>query len=142
MPRNGIADAQALYRKVLTLDPKNIMAANNLAVLLALHRKAPEAVELSRQAIDRAGPLAPLLDTRGTAYLSAGQVERALGDLEEAVSQHPTAPRVTITWLGPTGRLRTAVERCWHIRKPRSSDSMPAPCTPWKRRVRKVTGGA
>lgn len=87
------ADAQAIYRKILAADPRNVMAANNLAVLLALRRKGPEALEWSRQAIEQAGPQAPLLDTRGTAYLSAGQVKPALDDLEEAVAQHPTAPR-------------------------------------------------
>ena len=113
------ADAQTLYRKVLAADPKNVMAANNLAVLLALHQKAPEAVELSRQAIDHAGPLAPLLDTRGTAYLSAGQTEHAVGDLEEAVAQQPSAPRY-YHLRGPIGRRRTAARPCWLIRKPRS----------------------
>lgn len=87
------ADAQNLYRKALALDPGNIIAANNLAVLLTFHRQIPEAMELSRQTIDSAGPLAPLLDTRGTAYLSAGKLEQAVGDLEEAVAQQPTAAR-------------------------------------------------
>lgn len=88
------AEAQELYRKVLKTDPKNPVANNNLAMLL-VHQpdKAGEAVALSQKAIEQAGPAPVLLDTRAQAYLAAGQHERAVGDLEEAVAVQPTAPR-------------------------------------------------
>lgn len=87
-------EALALYQQVLEADPKNPVANNNLAVLLALHeRQAAKALELSQRAIEHAGPAPALLDTRALAYLAAGQHERAVADLEEAIRLEPTGTR-------------------------------------------------
>jgi cellulose synthase operon protein C len=87
-------EAQALYQQVLQADPQNPVANNNLAVLFALHeRQAAKALELSQRAIEQAGPAPALLDTRALAYLAAGQHERAVADLEEAIRLEPTGTR-------------------------------------------------
>jgi tetratricopeptide (TPR) repeat protein len=87
-------EARALYQQVLEADPQNAVANNNLAVLFALHdRQAAKALELSQRAIEEAGPAAALLDTRALAYLAAGQHERAVADLEEAIRLEPTGNR-------------------------------------------------
>jgi tetratricopeptide (TPR) repeat protein len=67
---------------------------NNLAVLLSLHKKQPEeSLKLIEKAIAVAGPLPALLDTRASAYVAAGQPEKALADLAEAINDEPRPNR-------------------------------------------------
>jgi tetratricopeptide (TPR) repeat protein len=87
------ADAQTLYERILEREPKNAIACNNLAVLLALKKKDKEALELSQRALDLEGPAPSLLDTRALAYLATSKNELAVRDLEQAVVLHPTATR-------------------------------------------------
>jgi len=87
-------EALALYQRVLEAEPNNPVANNNMAMLVALHqRQAARALELSQRAIEHAGPAPALLDTRGLAYLAAGQHEQAVSDLEEAIRLEPTGTR-------------------------------------------------
>ena len=51
------------------------------------------AVALFKRAIEIAGPMPVLLDTRGMVYLSMGLADLAKSDLEEAVQGQPTATR-------------------------------------------------
>jgi tetratricopeptide (TPR) repeat protein len=85
-------DAKQIYRAVIGRNPRHQMALNNLAWLLALHEgNGQEALKLIDTAIDAAGPVPNLLDTRGVVRLAAGQGEQAVGDLSEAVAQAPVA---------------------------------------------------
>lgn len=90
-------DAEKMYRRVLEPDnePKNMVALNNLAWLLAQHsndaRKYQEALVLIEEAVDGIGRRADLMDTRGLIYLKLGQNENALADFREAVANVPTA---------------------------------------------------
>jgi tetratricopeptide (TPR) repeat protein len=85
------AEAVALYRRVLAADPRNVVAGNNLAFLLAVRGdKGGEAPRLIQEAIAEAGPQAELLDTRAVVYLAGGAAAQALGDLQEAVAQAPS----------------------------------------------------
>jgi Flp pilus assembly protein TadD len=81
------ADAVAIFRRVLEIDPDNALTLNNLATILA---EAPasreEALELIQQAIEIAGRQSALLDTQGTIFLDAGNVEQAILCLEEATA--------------------------------------------------------
>jgi tetratricopeptide (TPR) repeat protein len=82
--------AEAGYRKVLQMDPGNVMALNNLAFLLAVRGAgAAEALELITRALRVAGPTAELLDTRAQVYLALGRGEKARDDLAEAIGQQP-----------------------------------------------------
>lgn len=86
-------EAETLYRQVLARDRRDFVALNNLAWLLALKQaKGTEALDLIREAIELVGPLPDLRDTRALAYLTLGQGDRAVEDLEEAVAASP-APR-------------------------------------------------
>jgi tetratricopeptide (TPR) repeat protein len=85
------ADAEQTWRKVLEIDPKNVMALNNLACLLSYrHDPGIEALELVNRAIDLVGPDAELLDTRGLVFLARKDWKLALPDLETAVKLKPT----------------------------------------------------
>ncbi|HEV3115488.1 MAG TPA: tetratricopeptide repeat protein, partial [Gemmataceae bacterium] len=84
-------DAEELYRRVIAHDPRNIVALNNLAYLLAFEEnRGAEALDMIERAVTLAGASAELLDTRGVAFVAAGQPAAALKDLEEAISEAPT----------------------------------------------------
>jgi tetratricopeptide (TPR) repeat protein len=53
-------------------------------------RDLDEALALVNRAIDAAGPLPLLLDTRAAVYLALGKLEPALADLREAVASEPS----------------------------------------------------
>jgi predicted Zn-dependent protease len=80
-------EAEAVHRRILAADPDNVVALNNLAFLLALRGgDAAEALRLVNLALERAGPLPALLDTRAVIYLKAGQAEDASRDARRAVA--------------------------------------------------------
>lgn len=84
--------AAQTYRTILELEPKNVLAYNNLAMLLALkERKAGDALELVRKAKKLVGPLPDLLDTEGTILIQTGDFARATEVLNEALGEIPTA---------------------------------------------------
>ncbi|MCI0459244.1 MAG: tetratricopeptide repeat protein [Gemmataceae bacterium] len=89
-------EAVDLYHKTVRLDPRDALARNNLAWLLALKEegKGEEALGLIEEAIKIAGPRGPLLDTRGVIHLTLGQVRPAIDDLKQAVAEAPTPGRL------------------------------------------------
>jgi tetratricopeptide (TPR) repeat protein len=95
--RGRYADAERLYVEVLqeSNEPKNVVALNNLAWLLA-HREggAAEARKYIDAAVNGIGRRADLLDTRGLVYLKLGNREAALADFQEAVAEAPTPTRL------------------------------------------------
>src|SRR5439155_13147133 len=80
-------------------DPDNVLALNNLAWTLSLDRKDQAKVRESlahiQRAIDLAGPLDELLDTRARILFESGQPEAGLRDMCEAVNEAPSATRLT-----------------------------------------------
>jgi tetratricopeptide (TPR) repeat protein len=86
-----------LYREVLAKDPTNVAALNNLAWVLSYDRRETqritEALARIEKAIDLAGPLDELLDTRARILFEAGRPESALRDLNEAICETPSAQR-------------------------------------------------
>jgi tetratricopeptide (TPR) repeat protein len=77
-------------RQAHKASPANIIALNNLAWFLAVKEgNHTEALKLMKQTIDIAGPLPSLLDTQGTIYLAAGDYDKAVEVLEQAVKMNP-----------------------------------------------------
>jgi tetratricopeptide (TPR) repeat protein len=92
--RGEFDEAELLYHEVLDREPRNIVALNNRAWLLALRPgKAAEALPLVAQAVALLGPRPELLDTRATAYLTQGMNDKAITDLEQAIADGPSATR-------------------------------------------------
>lgn len=86
--------AERLYRRTLELSPGSVITLNELALLLALNGgQTEEALRLIDRAVDAAGPLPFLLDTRATVYLSAGQHAAAIKDLRDAIADAPSAAK-------------------------------------------------
>jgi cellulose synthase operon protein C len=84
------AEAEDLCRQILAQDPNSYLACNNLAVLLALSpdsaraaggAKLDEALALVNRAIDLAGPLPLLLDSRAVVRMARKEAQAALEDL-------------------------------------------------------------
>lgn len=87
-------DMESICRRVLQRDPDNVQALNNLAWLISVKfSKHDEALQLINQAINVAGPVPALLDSRGDIYLGKNQLDLALQDFEEVVVQTPTPTR-------------------------------------------------
>jgi len=87
-------EAEAFYREVIKKNSGAYRAMNNLAVLLALQgTKLQDALGLITRAIELAGPVASMLDSRATVYLALEQPGKALGDLEKAIADGATPVR-------------------------------------------------
>ncbi len=89
------AESEALYREVLKIEPKHVTTMNNLAVVLALQgKKLEEALKLINSAIEIAGPMAPMLDSRATVQMALGKPDKALADLKIAIHEKDTPVRL------------------------------------------------
>lgn len=87
-------EAVKLYEEVLAADPDQVAALNQLAALLALRgHRLEDAMALIERAIQRAGPVPQLLDTRGCVALALGNVRAAVADFETAC-EHDPAPEM------------------------------------------------
>jgi cellulose synthase operon protein C len=94
MSQQRYAEAETLYREVLTKDPKNLEALNNLAMMLVFSgTKLDEALKYVNRAMEIAGPRPDMLDTRGTVYLAQGKTDQALADLKKATTDSTDASR-------------------------------------------------
>jgi tetratricopeptide (TPR) repeat protein len=82
--------AETFWRETLRADARHVAALNNLAIQLALQkRRLDEALELVQRAIEIAGPVPTLLDSRATVYLARGESDKALADLNAAIANAP-----------------------------------------------------
>jgi len=93
---SGVVDAAiAAYESSLRINPKNVLAANNLAVLLTDHKTDPQSLQrafaLSRD-FEKEAPHPLFLDTLGWVRLKMGQQEEALRIMKTAVSKLPDVP--------------------------------------------------
>jgi tetratricopeptide (TPR) repeat protein len=110
-------DAETLYREILQKTGSNAYALNNLAVLLALQGiKLDDATTLIAQAIEIAGPVGAMLDSRATIYLAKGETDKALADLADAVADAETPVRlfhqaVALEKAGKSGEAATSMEK-------------------------------
>jgi len=89
-----IDEAIAAYESALRLNPKNLLAANNLAVLLVDHKgdqpSLQRAFTLSRS-FEKDAPHPMFLDTLGWTRFKMGQQEDALRLMKDAVAKLPDA---------------------------------------------------
>jgi len=81
-------EAMQLYRRILELNPQNIVALNNLAWLLSVRSEEHvEAEQLINTAIEHSGPVAVLLDTRGTIRFYKGDLQSAIEDFDASIAE-------------------------------------------------------
>jgi Flp pilus assembly protein TadD len=58
------------------------------------NEKSKQALELINRAITLKGPIPELLDTRGMIYMTSGEMQRAVEDLNRASELDPTGPKL------------------------------------------------
>jgi tetratricopeptide (TPR) repeat protein len=86
-------EAIATQREILAKDSEDVATINNLACYLALGGgDKNEALKLIDSAIEKAGPIAALLDSRGLILLELDRPEDAVRDLEQAIGIAPSGP--------------------------------------------------
>lgn len=90
--RGELADARAKYEAALSLDAADLLARNNLAVVLADLGLAREAVEQATRVASAAPGSAEIQDTLAHAHRAAGDLDRAVACLREAVRLDPPNP--------------------------------------------------
>lgn len=92
--QDRLPESIQLLEKVVQLDPKHVVALNNLATMMSeqpeLRQKAIEYID---RAIDIVGERPDLFDTKGTIYVYGNQPEKAVELLEFAVSSPSRDPR-------------------------------------------------
>jgi tetratricopeptide (TPR) repeat protein len=84
--------AMAAYEMTLRLNPRNVLAANNLAVLLVDHKGDPSSLQkafsLSRD-FEREAPHPLFIDTLGWVKFKMGQPDEAIRLMKDAVAKSP-----------------------------------------------------
>jgi len=84
--------AMAAYETTLRLNPRNLLAANNLAVLLVDHKGDPSSLQrafaLSRD-FEKEAPHPLFIDTLGWVRFKMGQQEEAIRLMKDAVAKSP-----------------------------------------------------
>ncbi|MEK8053294.1 XrtA/PEP-CTERM system TPR-repeat protein PrsT [Ideonella sp. DXS22W] len=90
MGSNELPKAEQLYRSVADKQPRNVVALNNLAYVLAAQKK-PGGVALVEQALKLAPDAPAMLDTLAFALAAEGQLPRALEVQAKAVAAAPEA---------------------------------------------------
>ena len=92
--RHDLKGAIEGFEKVVAREPRNVIALNNLAWLLAADpATAEKALGLVTRATREGGLTGELLDTRARVQITLRQFAAAERDLAEAISHEPTALR-------------------------------------------------
>jgi tetratricopeptide (TPR) repeat protein len=92
--RQQFAEATADYEKVLAMEPRNVVALNNLAWILAADtRTAERALDLVAKATREVGLTGDLLDTRARVRITLKQFIEAERDLNDAIRLDSTPLR-------------------------------------------------
>ena len=104
--RLDLAGAAAEYEKVCADEPRNVVALNNLAWILAADPATAErALELVTRATREVGLTGDLLDTRARVRITLKQFAEAERDLNDAIRVEPTPLRwfhLAVSRLGQT----------------------------------------
>lgn len=93
--QGALDEVISAYESVLRLNPKNVLAANNLAVLLVDHKGDSQSLQkafaLSRD-FEKEAPHPLFLDTLGWVRFKMGQQEDAIRLLKDAAAKAPEIP--------------------------------------------------
>jgi tetratricopeptide (TPR) repeat protein len=125
--RNDLAGATAAFEQALEKEPKNVVALNNLAWLLAADpRTAERAFDLVNRATREGGLTGELLDTRARIQITLKQFKQAELDLAEAISHDPTPLRwfhVAVLRMSQTPQAPTEAAKAFAEAKRRGIDT-------------------
>jgi len=86
------SESAVLYERLLTLEPDNVIAINNLAWIMSEDQgKYREALELAQRGLKIAPDYFDLVDTRGVVYYRLGEFEKATEDFRRCIRFGPSA---------------------------------------------------
>jgi len=84
------AESAELYQRLLTVEPNNLIAINNLAWTLCEQQGQPQrALELADRGLKMNPKYLDLLDTRGVVHYRLGNFDEAIKDLSECIELYP-----------------------------------------------------
>ena len=86
--QNDTKKAEEHYKAILTEQPDNVLALNNLAFLYSQNND-PQAMDFAKKAYDKAPESAAILDTYGNILVKQGQAKEGLPILEKAAALAP-----------------------------------------------------
>ncbi len=95
LQRKEMAEAEAHYRQVIELQPRNALAYNNVAWLMATAGR-PGAVTMAEKANALLPERAPLLDTLATALAGENQITKAVEVQRRALARNPDDPSLRL----------------------------------------------
>jgi tetratricopeptide (TPR) repeat protein len=125
--RSDVASAAATFEKALVKEPKNVVALNNLAWLLAADAGTAErALDLVTRATREGGLTGDLLDTRARVRITLKQFAEAERDLAEAISHDPNALRwfhVAVLRMSQTAPAKEEAAKAFAEAKRRGLDA-------------------
>jgi putative PEP-CTERM system TPR-repeat lipoprotein len=87
----NLAGAEAQYRAVLEVQPRNALAMNNVAWLMVKQKK-PGAVDLAQKANELMPGKSPLMDTLATALAAENKLPKAIEVQKAAIARSPSDP--------------------------------------------------
>jgi len=95
------AESAAFYQQILTLQPDNVIAINNLAWILCEEQgQYQQALELAQRGLEKAPDYIDLIDTRGVAYYRLGEFDKAIQDFTKCLKLYPEgAPSAVASYL-------------------------------------------
>lgn len=88
LAQSRFEEAEALYRRVIELQPRNALVLNNLA-WVAGRLERPDAIALGERALALAPDNPAMLDTLGMLQIEHGEHEKGLANLRKAVDRAP-----------------------------------------------------
>jgi tetratricopeptide (TPR) repeat protein len=98
-------ESAALYRQVLTLEPDNVKAINNLTWILCEDQgKHKEALDLTQRGLKIAPNYVDLIDTRGIVYYRRGEYEKAVQNFNTCLALYPKGTLAATTTYFHLGR--------------------------------------
>ena len=95
------AEAAVLYQQILTVQPDNVIAINNLAWIMCEDMgKCNEALEIAQRGLKIAPDYIDLIDTSGVVYYKLAQYDKAVHDFTRCVELYPEGtPSATASYL-------------------------------------------
>lgn len=96
--RGRLAEAEAVYRQILAVEPQNARALHLMGVMLHQRTNGAEGSELIRHAIQIDPLSADFHCNLGVILTDCGQFEEALACYRQAVKLCPMIPTITGTW--------------------------------------------
>jgi Flp pilus assembly protein TadD len=104
--RNGrLAEAEAMYRRALSIDPNNAHALHLLGVILHQNKQSAEGVELIQRAIALQPNAASFHNNLGEALRQLDRCDEAIASFQRAIALRPAYPEAYNNLGGEYGRL-------------------------------------